>query len=60
VHIFIILVEFGSVSLGGESGKTFFVDVDSEWLVAGDDNVDSQIELVPVDQERVCDVPRNN
>jgi len=41
VHVLVVFVEFGGVSLGGESCETFFVDVDSERLIAGNYYVDS-------------------
>lgn len=49
--VLIILVEFGRVPLGGEPGQTFLENVDSERLVTCDYDVDSQVKLMPVDQQ---------
>ena len=60
MHVFVILVELGSVCLRSKSSQTFFVNVDPEWLIAGYHHIDSQIELIPVDQQRVRNVSRND
>ena len=53
MHVFVVLVELGCVSLRGESSKAFLVDIETKGLVAGDDYVDAQVELVAVDQKRI-------
>jgi hypothetical protein len=60
VHILIIFVKLGSVCLGCKSCKAFLVNVEPERLVACHHNVDSEVELVPIDEERVGHVPRNH
>ena len=36
-----------------KTNKAFVVDIDSEWVDGGDQNVDSEVELVAVDQEGI-------
>jgi len=40
-----------------EAGEAFFVDVDPQRIQRGDEHVDSQVELVTIDQQRVAYVP---
>ena len=60
VHILVVFVELGGVLFGGESGQAFLVDVDPQRLIARHDYVDSQIELVSIDEKRVSDVARDD
>ena len=41
----------------GESDKSFAEDVYSERVVAGDDNVKSEVKLMALDQKRIVQVP---
>jgi hypothetical protein len=43
-----------------ESGKAFFEHVHSERIVTGDNDIYSQVELEPIDEEWIVDVPRNH
>ena len=55
----IILIRFGvshSVGLTGKPNETFFENVNSEWLVRSDDDVNSQIEFMTVDKKRIFDI----
>ena len=52
------LVKRFFIRLSGEAHEPFLVDVDAQWLEGGDEHVDAKIELVPVDQKRVTNVPR--
>ena len=38
--------------MGGESCQAVFVDVDSEWVVAGNIHIDPEIKLAVVDEVR--------
>lgn len=49
VHELVVLVYFTCVGLACKSGKPFLENIHPHWLVACDQDVDSQIELVPVD-----------
>ena len=56
MHVLVALVDLLGVRFGCEPGQALLVDVDLHWLVAGDEDVDSQIELVTVNQQWVGDV----
>jgi len=60
MHVAIVLVELGTVGFGGESGESFLENIHSQRLIRGDNHVDSQVELVPVDKQRVRNVARDN
>lgn len=60
VHVLILLVNLLSVGLRGEPGESLLENVDSEGLVPRHEHVDAQVELVPVDEQRVRDVLRND
>ena len=45
------------VLLRGESDKSFPEDVYSEGVVAGHDNVKSEVKLMALDQKRIVQVP---
>ena len=49
------VVNFGtfvSVLVGGESDQTVVIEVDTEWVHTGDENIKSQVKLGLVDQVR--------
>jgi len=54
--LFQISVSTATVLLGGEPGQSIFVDVYSKRVNAGKRNVDSEIELIAVYQQRIVDV----
>jgi len=56
VHILVLLVDLLGVGFRGETSETFLEDVDSERFVACNDNIDSQVEFMAVDQKRIGDV----
>ena len=60
MHVLVLLVDLLGVSLGGEPGKTFLKHIDTKGLVACDADINSEIKLVTVNQERVRDIFRNN
>jgi len=60
VYELIALRVAGSVLLGGEPGETFFENVDAQRVDGRHANVDAEVELVSVDQQRVHDVARDD
>ena len=60
MHILILFVYLLSVCLGGEPRKALLEYIESKWLVARDEHINSQVKLMTIDKERVCDVFRNN
>ena len=55
----IILIRFGiahGIWLTGKTHQPFFKNVNSQRLIGSNDNINSQIEFMTVDQERVLDV----
>lgn len=47
------VLKLGLVLLGGEPGKTIFVNVDAKRVDTCQSNVDPYVELIAIDQERV-------
>lgn len=60
MHVLVIFIELGCVSLRSKSCKTLFVDVDSQRFVAGHNDIDSEIKFVPIDEEWVCNISGDN
>jgi hypothetical protein len=60
MHVFVLFVDFLSVSFWGEPGETFLKHIDTQGLVACDTDIDSKIELMTVNQERIGDILGNN
>jgi len=60
MHVLVILVNLGRVGLTGEPGKAFLENVNPQRLVTCYQNVNSQIELVTIDQKRICDISGND
>jgi hypothetical protein len=60
MHVLVLLVDLLGVSLRGKPGKTLLEHIDTEGLVACDADINSEIKLVTVNQERVRDIFRNN
>ena len=60
MHVLVLLVDFLSVGLGGKSGQPLLKHIDSERLIASDQNINAQIKLVAVNQQRICDVLADN
>lgn len=60
MHASVIFIDLGGVSFWSKSGQPFFEDVHAQRFIRCDENVDSQIEFVPVDQEGVRNVTRND
>ena len=60
MHVLIIFVNFGSICFACESCQTFLEDVDTEWLVAGYKDVDTQVEFMAIDQQWICDISWND
>lgn len=57
MHELIILVDLRGVSLTCKSGKSLLENVDSQGLITCDENVDTEVEFVTVDQQRVGNIP---
>jgi len=60
MHILVVFINFGSVGLTCKSSQAFLEHIDSQRFIACDQNVNSQIKLVAVYQERVCHISGNN
>ena len=60
MHVLVVLVKLSRVLLRGKPGQALLVYVDSERLVARHDYVDAQVKLVPIDQERISDIARDD
>ena len=56
MHILVIFVELGCICLWSESCKAFLVDIDSQRFIAGYHNIDSKIEFVAIDEQRIGDI----
>ena len=56
----VIFVLLGTVGFRRKSRKALFKYVNFQRLVASNQDIDSQIKLVAVYKQRICDIPRNN
>ena len=50
----------GAILLGCESCQPFFEHIYAQWIDRSHANVDSEVEFVPIDQQWVRDVARND
>ena len=50
MHTPVIFVDFGGVGFRSEPGEAFFENIDSQRFIRSDQNVNSKIEFVSVDQ----------
>ena len=50
----------GGILLSCESGKSFLENVNPQWLIRSDANVNSKIKFMAVYQERILDIPRDD
>jgi len=60
MHASVVLIDFSSVGFRGEPCESFFEDINSEWFVRSDEDVDSEIEFMSINEQRVGYVPRNH
>lgn len=60
MHVLVILVDFLRVSLRCKSRQTFLIDVDFKRLITCDDDIDTQVELVSIDEQWICNVLRDD
>ena len=60
VHKFIIFVNVAGVGLRRKSSQSLFKHINFERLITCDEDVDSQIKFVTVNEQRVGDVARND
>ena len=56
MHEFVLLVYLLGIGFACKSGKTFLEDINLQRFVASDHNIDTEVKLVTVDQQRVRDV----
>ena len=59
VHVAIVLIELCRIRLRGKSGEAFFENVDAQWLIRCNYYINAQVELMTVNQQRICDVSRD-
>lgn len=59
VNIFVVLVQFGWIRFWCKPCKTLFEYIYSQWFIWSYNNIDSQIEFVTVDKQRIWDISRN-
>ena len=50
MHELVRFVNLRSVRLTGKSGETLLEDINPQRLITGDEHIDTQIELVAIDQ----------
>ena len=56
VHVFILLVYLLGVRLGRKASETLLVHINTQRLIAGDNDIDAQVELVTVNKQGIGDV----
>ena len=54
MHVFVIFIEFSSINFGGKPRKSFFINIDPQWLIACNNNIYSQIKFIAINQKRIC------
>jgi hypothetical protein len=60
VHELVVLVYLGGVGLTSKPRQSFLEDIYLHGFVAGNQHVNPQIELVPIDQQGVSYVPTDH
>jgi len=60
MHILVVFVDLGGIGLTGKPRQPFLENVYPQRLITRDKHVNSEIKLMPVDQQRIGDVSANN
>ena len=60
MHASVVFIDFGGISFRSKSGQTFFEDVHTERFIRSNANVNSQIELVAINQKGVRNITGND
>ena len=60
MHVLVVFVDLGGVGLTCKPRESFLENIDSEWLVARDKNVNSQIKFMAINKQWIGDVSANN
>lgn len=60
MRVLILLVNLRLIDFTGESSEAFFINVDPPWVHARNHNVDPQVKLKAVNQERISYVFADN
>ena len=60
VHVLVSFIDFRGISLRSESSKTLLENINSHWLIRSNKYINSQIELMTINKQRVGHIPRNN
>ena len=60
VHVLVVLIYLGGVGLRGEPSQSLLEDIYPQRLIASNQNVDAEVELMPVDEEGIRNVSRND
>ena len=56
VHVLVVLVYLGGVGLRGEPSEALLEHIDPQRLIAGNQNVDAKVKLMPIYEEGVGNV----
>ena len=54
IQIFVVVL------FSGKPHQTFSIDVNTQWLVRCDHNIQTKVKLMPKNQQRIVKVPRDN
>lgn len=60
MHVLVVLVDFRRVCFRSETGQALLENINTQGLITSNQNVDAEVELVTVDQERVSHVTRDD
>jgi hypothetical protein len=58
MHVLVVLVNFRRVCFRSETGETLLENINTQRFITSNQNVDAEVELVTIDQKRVCHVTR--
>lgn len=56
MHVLVVLIDLRSIGLTGETSEAFLENIDTHGFIRGDEDIDTEVELVAVDEERVGDI----
>jgi len=60
MHILVVLVYLGGICLTSESRQTLLENIDPEWFITCDENVDSKIKFMTVNKKRISNISGYN
>lgn len=60
MHVLVVLVDLRGISFTCKPGKTFLKHINSHWLIRRHQHVESQVKLMPINQQWIGNIPTDN